>query len=413
MGTQREFRGGSHSLTISADQQLNRKRAWVWVITASAPGLAIQLPDARTLEEGYPVIQVVIQGSNAIAIEDFDGTVLIASFSPGADDVATFALFDNSTAAGSWEWGLWTFNSTGAAPAIIFPVTLGGQGVDMLDAAFRYDFTADSWSEGAGASTANFANAAGARIQGTGYVGNNLLDHERYDPESWSVRTDHSYNRSFTSGRELSLTEDRAYYFGAGVVADGSQVDYYDHSADTFTDVTDMSSNRWKGQVTRSGTLFYIMTGAVSYLANHAAVVTVTEYDQIGDSHSALTDIGIARIYSGGATDNDEDPIIYCGAAHSNQITIYDDVEKYSISGDSWSVLANYPSGNSRFTYATHIEANGRNYVGAGLVEGGAAADHRDLSHHIPLSDTYATLADHITTGDTRGVSQSTLSLSD
>jgi len=410
MGTQKEYHGNSATITFSADISLHRERAWVYQLEASTIGLTVTLPDATKLDTGYPIIQIVTtSGSSVFAVEDASGGTVIAATSAGK--VYTFALFDKSTAAGSWEYGEWTLNSTGAPPAVIFPWTLGGGTSTMLKTPYKYDFVADSWSTGANDSTANMADPGGARVGGNGIVCNNLKDVEKLNPETWTVRTDSTADHSQCPGAELSSAEDRGYFFGSNVGADGAETWYFDESVNAWTQVTSMPGVKHKGAVGRNGTKFTLASGTASFAAFQTAHTVVYQYDQVGDSYSTKTAITIARVQFAGVNDESDNLICYCGTSRDSAAIIYDDVERYNVSGDSWTSLSVHPQGDMNDGGGTHVEANERNYLLTGALSGGGSTDHKKYYQHIPVSDAYTEKASHGAADGYVGTMHSNLSL--
>jgi hypothetical protein len=345
--------------------------------------------------------------SSDFEITDAAGGTVVAVATAG--DVYTFALFDVSTAAGVWQAGQWTLGSTGAPPATIFPTTLGGTGFPQE--AWRFDFIADTWAQGSGTSTAVFSNAAGARINGTGFASDTAQNHEQYDPQTWTAKQDQTSGRITIPGIELALGNDRAYYFGSNRTDTGNQdrVDFYDLGDDAFTAATDLPANRHKSNGARSGTDFFIVGGATGVAINHNATVDCIEYDQVADSYDTKASMTKERLDHGCTVDHVGDVVVYCGAEDNNGPNTAT-VEVYDVSGDSWSSMGDHPNGTSTKLGATHVGANNRNYVVGG--EGGTNADA--TYEHITLTDSYNSKLDHGATSSlAHGIHTTTLSLTD
>ena len=414
MGTQAEFHGGSIRLNISADLKLVRNVGghWAWHVTATSGGLAVQLPDARTLIPGYPVIQVVNEGATAFAIEDFDGSTVIASVA--LDDVYTFALFDSSTAAGDWEESLFTQGAAPGPPATVFPWTLGGVDAGMNQNAWRYDFIDDTWSEPGGTSTDTHNFSGAFEVGGVGFLMNTgAVNLERWDPNAWSLLTGRDVSGLNANGAS-HLTDDKGYMFGSSTNVVAVSADQYDVSDDSWTALTDMGEDLQRHAMNRGADaddkiLYY--GGTNSHAAFFNAVTTMDEYDISGDSHASLTSSLLDRLEVASTVDGDQDFWVY-GGSESGTGPQRDGVEQYDVSGDSWTTETLSPQGTHAGGGASRIAVNGLNYTVGGV--GGTSNDDATFSHN-PANDTYIAQTDHgAVTGNARGLSTgSQLSLTD
>ena len=388
MGTQADFHGGSKRVTISADTQLHRHGVWTWHITASGAGLAVQLPDARKLINGYPVIRIVNEGANTFAIEDFDGTEQIATASNTQNKVWTFALYSNTASAGDWEWTEATQGSASGPAATVFPWTLGSQ--DFGREAWRYDFLADTWAKPGGDST-NFHNiSCGFEVSGFGFVVDSASNVEKLDPSVWSTVTS-SPNRLDNVGGGKHPTDDKGYSFG-GITSPLSKLCWeYDLSGDAWTAMTDLSAAR-NSNCAQKGTNTNCIYhgGSQGFTGGRTATTATFEYDIVGDAHNAKTSSTLARLQFGNAIDSDGDYWVYGGGNDPSDNN--DDVEQYDISADSWTTETLSPQGDHSNGGASHIAASGNNYTIGGA--GGTANDDATYEHN-PDNDTYVLKADH------------------
>lgn len=406
MGTQLEHYGNSNQESFGSSISISARRAWVHDLNATTTSLVVQLPDARKCNLGYPVIQIVVNpSSNDFEIQDASGSTLVAVAS--ANDVYTFALFDNSTLAGDWEYGLWTLGSASAPSQTIFPWTLGGT-IGGSNEAWEFDFTADSWTQGSTNAGTTYTDPVGARIQGNGHIGNDTKDHESYDPQVWTVETDHSVDRRGAAGAELSTSDDRAYFFGGRNNTTGDEAEYWDDGDSSFTAIGDIPTRRMLFTASGDGTDFYLLGGGVTVLANISGTDKTTKYDTSLDSYSDLSAFSQDILYHTTSEDHNGDLITYCGADQtSSGPTFYDDVDRYDLIGDSHSALTAHPNGTGYQLGSSHIDENQRNYV-----FGGANSTNPDASYeHVTSTDSYNAKTDHAGTTIVRGVMESTLSL--
>ncbi len=398
MGTQAEIFGGSDEQTFGSNIKVHHKRAWVHVLTASTSGLEVSLPDATRISPGYPIIQIVNAGAtNDFDIVDADGGA-VTTLTITTDNVATFALIDNSTTAGEWKFGKWTLNSTGAPAATIFPWTLGGSDSGGGRTPFKFDFTANTWSASSNLSTLASTTAGGARIEGDGYITNGFAkDHEAFDADTaWSVKTDQQYNRDTCQGAEQATTEDRAYYIGTNTSGSGDLSDYYDKSGDSFTDVSDLPEQKHYNFVT-SDLAGYLYTGcgSSSYASTQNANDTVYRYDVSGDSFASRTAAGVAALlFAYAIADSATKNVVKYGGRNktSSSPTNFDDVERYNLSSDTWTTRSDFTGGTTHSGAATHIDENERSYIVCGTYSGG---DGDSVFYHTDLSDTYTSQQDH------------------
>lgn len=399
---QSEAYGGAIKQSFAADIKISRHQAWSWGMTATAGSLAVQLPDARHLVAGYPVIQVVNEGATAFAIEDSDGTTLVASVT--VDQVYTFGLVENDTAAGLWSWGQWDQHAAAAPTPTSFPWTLGGTDGGMIREAWRFDFQGDSWSQlgGSTVEAINDSNSARADTTGIAILANIATVVKTFDPNVWTDRTDASYSHVSGGGGREDDNNDRGYFYGANRSATGNvdEVEYYDVSGDSWTAVTAMLNNRHKSKIgSDRDTLHFVIGGAITVASFHFSVVDNDQYDIVGDSHTSKTSMNTARQDFGLAmAPFTGDVWCWCGV-NRNGLTAFDDVESYSISGDSWTTRSDYAGGNSSQMAATRVDKNLRIYV-IGATGGG---DGDDVYKHNPQNDSYTAQTDHAGAANARG----------
>jgi hypothetical protein len=409
MGTQLEHYGGSNQQTFGANITLSATRAKIHDLDATTTSLVVKLPDARLCLEGYMVIQIVAHaGSDDFEIQDFDGGELVpGGLIASALDVFSFALFSNSTSAGDWEYGLWTLGSASAPTQVIFPWTLGGT-IGAGNEAWKFDFILNSWAQGSTNSTESYTDPGGCRISGVGHIGNGALDHESYDPETWSRETDFTVTRNGAGAAELSTGNDRGFFFGGRHSTTGQDAEYWDKSGGAFSVIASNTVARMLFTAESDGTDFYLIGGGQTATATITARDTVFKYDTAGDSYSSLTPLGQITLFHAGAEDHNGDLITYCGADKSSSSpTEYEDVVLYDISGDSHSSLTDHPNGPQFQLGACHITENDRNYT-----FGGTIGTNPDASYeHVTQTDSYNVKTDHTGTSTVRGIMQSTLSL--
>lgn len=407
MGTQAQFFGGASRITISADTKLTRHAGtgskWCWQVTASAGSLAVQLPDARTIDStGYPVIQIVNEGANAFAVEDADGTELVASGSNPQNTVLTFALFDRSTAAGDWENGSWVQGAAAGPGATIKPWTLGGTGTALSDKAWEYDFVAQTWAQAVATAANTHDGSAGFAVNGEGYVvgAAGALDH--FDPSTWTGSlTDRDIGSADAHGISHE-TDDKGYVFGATIIfPDAKSVDEYDVSADTWTAMSDLSAGLLKASGATGPSNKLYTHGGTTDTTN--AITSTSSYDITGDSHTAsLTSSLVARMQYMAADDGDLNLWAYAGFSTKTGPRL-EDVEKYDTVADSWSTKNDSPQGANQGGGATRISLNGFIYT----VGGETLAGNSDAVYaHTPGNDTYVAETDHAASGSARGLSQ-------
>lgn len=95
------FGGGQGDFAMVADRTLVAGHGRVQTLEADSAGLKVVLPDARLLELGGPRFYVLNAGAtNAFAIEDADGNVIVASLATSKG--AILGLSKNDTLAGKW-----------------------------------------------------------------------------------------------------------------------------------------------------------------------------------------------------------------------------------------------------------------------------------------------------------------------
>lgn len=99
MITQDTYYGRSQAISQGSDITLGFGYR-LNILTLTAVGLSVTVPDARKLKKGRPCIVISKQGGNAFAVKDNTGGVLVASLT--TTQVLMMSLIDNSTQAGTW-----------------------------------------------------------------------------------------------------------------------------------------------------------------------------------------------------------------------------------------------------------------------------------------------------------------------
>jgi len=108
-------RSGSGSISLSSSTTnvtLTSSSSQLQVVSATASGYSITLPDATTMTKGNAYFVFYNTSAYPIAVKDNGGTtreylpVNIASTSPNTGAVSSLELIDNSTANGVWRLGL-------------------------------------------------------------------------------------------------------------------------------------------------------------------------------------------------------------------------------------------------------------------------------------------------------------------
>lgn len=91
---------GAGGASASGSVVLTAASAAMQLITSTALGQSVTLPDATTLTEGIPIFNIKNAGSYEMLILDGAGSRVGVI---GAGGYVTCSLFDNSTAAGTWQ----------------------------------------------------------------------------------------------------------------------------------------------------------------------------------------------------------------------------------------------------------------------------------------------------------------------
>lgn len=147
----RQYFGGSQFRQSGADIPIAPGLARGWVVKFTTTGLAVTLPDARTVGVGTTIL-VLNEGANDCGAKDASGTRLLPTSGLGSIQVgyaAAITLVEASDAAGVWRVRLSTIGAAATALPFRSLWVVGGNTTGTTpDGTTVYRFDGAAWSTG-------------------------------------------------------------------------------------------------------------------------------------------------------------------------------------------------------------------------------------------------------------------------
>lgn len=338
MGSQADFMGGAVELSISSNQNINPRRARVWVLDASSAGLDAVMPDATTLKTGGPIVYIANNGStHSIDIVDSASTTIAAV---AINEVATVLLYDNSTAAGGWFAEIDAFGSVPQPNAPVYGYFLGGLGSGAEDEAREYNYNTSAWTTGATNSTGQHRSGCGFVIGSSGYVaGSSITGNfdvtDEYDPDVWTARSDMGDNASDCQG---GAAGGLGYRFCGSTTADCED---YTPGTDTWAAIATYTGaqRRQHGTCQEADDDLWMMYGRDTSTTLISGALNY-QYDPTGDTWTQKNDAALPA--RGNIDSANVDDLIYCFCGRDDDGNRFDDVDRFDYTTDSWTGRQDY-----------------------------------------------------------------------
>lgn len=325
------FWGGARFLSISSGTtNINPRLARFWRVTASVGGLGLQLPDARNLSPGGPVIVVMNElGSNKFNIKDNAGTNIVTAATAG--NVFSLWLVSNVTAAGTWKYIERVAGAGTLSTSMRVGFVVGG---NPSTATYAWNESTATWTTATAVPNSKIEGATMPVGPNVYFVGDDPSSAtskktDQLAPSgAWTARTDCPQGPARTCGAGVG---------GYGYVYGGTAIsDVFRYALDTWATIGKVPLVMTRGTARGSGIFAYLMAGE-PWPRTHIV------HKPSQDVYWSLTSFASPSRY--GLASWSLDHLIYVACGKADTPTWHAEVDEYNPVTDVWTSKTALTSG--------------------------------------------------------------------